>query len=358
MSVFPAEDEILQKLRPLLKTAAEKLVEARKQNRFVLLRFHHDADGISAALALTQVIPCKALPQNAAAYTARDAVRDLSALHHEERPLVIFLDFGSGPESMEGLQLLHAASMEILIIDHHPPGPDTEKYASLFINPWLMEKSEKASRYPAGYLACEVAQAAGAAEIDALAYISCAGDKSDLLPVEKHHRDAALVLDYLAMHSDYRSSLYFYKGVLKSKELFQSLLQQAGEKISEITKEAQKQAREKQFGTVHVSMLDLSHLLARYNFPSRGKIATYLIERLPLDEPHIVIGYSGRFIVLRANDAAMRHGIRLNVLVETLKSSMASFIESGGGHPKAAAIRVREGFLKEVVAAFLDLLDK
>ena len=72
------EDELTKKLRPKIMEIAKVFREALEKRRFILLRFHHDADGISSAFALSEIIRFNPYQQNGAAYTAKDAIRDLS----------------------------------------------------------------------------------------------------------------------------------------------------------------------------------------------------------------------------------------------------------------------------------------
>lgn len=353
--------ESLVPLQPAIHSVAQKLLEAKKQNRFILLKYHHDADGISAALALLTFLPAKAVQQNAAVYNAREALKDLSLLQHETQPLVILLDLGSGEESREGLQLLKAAGVETVIMDHHPIGPSIPPLVSILLNPWTIPSNEikNPSGIPSGYLACEVARVAGAVDknLEMLARVSCAGDKSDLLEISESDIQKALVLDYLAMHSG-AGNLSFYKKALENEELFSSLLVQVREKIRELAERVKPRQKEKNFGKLRLYILELETLLKEQDFPSKGKIITYLLEQHPSNDPAIFLGYGNRTIVLRATQAAVDEGYALNALIEQLKPGLGAFIESGGGHAKAAAIRVRKGFAKEVVNAFVHLLQR
>ena len=107
----------------MLKNAGLTMMAAKRLGRAVLLRFHGDADGIAGAFAISRVLSCRASQQNSATYTVRDALRDIAGIGQESRPLAIMLDFGSGENCAEGLALLRAAGIEIIVIDHHPMDP-------------------------------------------------------------------------------------------------------------------------------------------------------------------------------------------------------------------------------------------
>lgn len=402
-----SSDPDTPKLAPMLLSAFGKLLAARTLQRFMFFKYHHDADGISAALAMLSFLPGKAVQQNSAVYNAREAVRDLATFQYETRPLVVLLDLGSGGESAEGLALLKAAGVETIVIDHHPVAPVILPLVSIMVNPWLLDleaashsKSEgglkaeerpgpesrslrnpgdcesrsvsrmatqhresercagSLSRFSAGYLACELARLAGCPEdVLSLAQISCAGDKSDILPLRPEDHERALVLDYLAMNAG-SGNLPFYKKTLGNPELFRSLVRQAEEKIGELAHRAQEQWKTRKYGDLTVYTVDLGALLKGNEFHSKGKIATALLELQRPQDPVIILGYDERTIVLRATAAAVAEGFSLAALIEKVKPSMASFIESGGGHAKASAIRCRQGFAKDVSDAFLKLLEQ
>ena len=237
-------DEVMEALKPRIAEAAQKILAAKKLNRFILLRFHGDADGVSGAMALTKLCRMYAIQQNSAVYSVKDAMKDLAQIHYETMPLVILLDFGSSDESTEGIQLLKASGAEILVIDHHPCGGKIKQNANLFVSPWVVESDAKLetqnqtqetvdpSQYPAGYLATEIARAGGLNNeiVEPLARISCAGDKSSIIIVSDTDKERALVLDYMASYSGFGNNLEFYENIMKKPELFQSMLLQAREK--------------------------------------------------------------------------------------------------------------------------------
>ncbi len=360
------EDEVTKALAPAMEKMAELLASARDAGRFILLRFHHDADGISGALALSEALRFQAHQQNSATYGARDAVRDLGNISHEKQPLVVLVDFGSNRESVEGLELLKAAGMEIAIIDHHPP-TGSGRPATAMLTPWDVSGAAQTSRYVAGYLCAEVARimmaaagaegAGGKAEADAgiarYARIACAGDRSALLEAGADDRKAALVLDYLAAHSGYGNNLRFYKSVLSRQELFGSIAQRAQESIDEAADRALAGAKRTKDGGVEICTFGLEGVVRKGEWPGSSKITTCIFDRLKHGGPLLCVGYTGRSIIIRANDSAVARGLGANVLAERVKKGMADFVEGGGGHAKAGAIRVREGFTREVLNALV-----
>jgi RecJ-like exonuclease len=353
-------DAVMAALRQPIQRVAKKLLAAQKLGRPIVLRFHNDADGISGALAITSFLRCKAYQQNSAIYSVSDAVSDLNALSYTWKPLLILLDFGSNEESVEGLSLVCAASFEIIIIDHHPPHEKIKQLNLTLLTPWLAkldaQQNEDLSKYTAGYLACEVARLATDEavenQLERLASVACAGDKSKILNVSAEHRQIALVLDYVAAYSHYGNSLDFYRLLLKNKDLFDSILVQANEKINEICERVKHTMKERVINNIFVYILDLEGAV-KQAFPSTGKITTNIFEALDQNKPILVIGHGKRSVILRLNELAEQHGLTACGIAEKVKVSMSDFVESGGGHRKAAAIKVKQGFAKDVVEEIL-----
>lgn len=352
-------DEVAVRMVGGIAGMARRLMVAMRLGRSVLLRFHHDADGIAGALALTSFLRCRAFQQNSASYSAKDAIRDMGAVHGENGPVVVLLDFGSNKESAEGIRLLKAAGISVMVIDHHPPDMDTIGLADAAVSPWLVTDDAGASRYTAGYLASEIARACGS-DAGVFAGIACAGDKSGILGESEDCRKKALVLDYLAANSSFGNNLDFYKSVLGNPELFHSLWIQADEKIGEAASAAMRGAKARKGGWAEAYVFDLDRVVVEGEFPNRSKVATRLFEILDKEhggKPLVVLGRGRKTVIMRANAAAAER-VDLGAVAGMIQESMRGFVVSGGGHRCAAAIRVREGYSKTVVEAILDRMEK
>jgi RecJ-like exonuclease len=339
------DDEISRRLMDRIRELVDRLSAAKEKRRFILLRFHHDADGISGAFALSKVLGFQAYQQNSAVYTVKDAIRDLSNITHEENPLVLLLDFGMNKESVEGLKLLKAAGVELFLIDHHPPSKEAMDEAEFVLTPWEFSQGEDVSHYVAGYLCAEIARMMGA-DCEEYARIACAGDKSTILETGDREQKTALVLDYLAAHSGFGNNLRFYKNVLSKKELFDSMWLQADEKIDEAANNVP--IKERKVGEVDVVELQLEQVIRKGEFPNRSKVTTRVFERMKRGGPLVVLGIGERTIIMRMNDDAVAKGIAANEIAQKIQESMPDFVESGGGHKKAGAIRVKKDFVDSV----------
>ena len=78
-------------------------------------------------------------------------------------------------------------------------------------------------------------------------------------------------------------------------------------------------------------------------------MTTRVFDRMKEGGPLLCMGYTDRSIIMRLNDDAVAAGLSATVLAERVKNSMADFVDGGGGHAKAGALRARQGFVKEVL---------
>ncbi|MBN2478003.1 hypothetical protein JXB01_01805 [Candidatus Micrarchaeota archaeon] len=348
-------DEMMKKLKPKMAETAKKLLAAQKLGRFTIVRFHGDGDGIAGALAMTYFVKGKYFQQNSAVYSVGDAMKDLQMCSNQNHPLMVFIDFGSGEESREGLSLLKAGGIELLIVDHHPNYKKIDEYCSISVNPWQVEYSEGSSKYTAGYLASEISRTAGNDSGD-MAKTALASDKSTIIEIEEEYKNKAIVLNYVAAYSGYGNSLEFYADVLANKELYSSILEQAKEKISQIVEISRNRIKKQKAGEINFYYINLEDIVKRYEFPSYGKSTTQIFEAVESGEPLVLVGYGKRSVMLRINDSAVLKGADTRKIIEKLKETMEDFVGGGGGHSRAAAIRVKEGFEKSVVEEILRML--
>lgn len=340
------KDDVTLRLWDSMREAALVLIGAGRLGRSVLLRFHGDADGVCGAFALSEVMQCKAFQHNSAAYGAKDALRDISAIGQESMPLLVLLDFGSGDGCKEGLGLLDAAGIDYLVIDHHPL---SRKGDRRMLNPYSL--GDNMSKYTAGYLACEIAVACGLDGDRALqlAKTACSGDKSDILNSGPEDARNAMVLDFLASHVSFGNNLDFYRKVMEKEELFRSIAQQADDSIEDATARAMGRMRRSDEGGLEIISFSLEGIVRRGEWPPSSKVTTRVFEKMSAGTPLLCIGHTERSIIMRLNDKAVECGLSANLLAGSLKKSMADFVEGGGGHARAGAIRVNEGFAKEVI---------
>jgi len=344
----------LPALKEPMEKVAKKLIAAKELNRYIMLRFHGDADGIAGALVLRKILRFRGYQQNSAVYSPREAVNDIGTLNHENRPILILLDFGANTESIDGLKLLNAAGIETIIIDHHPFDKKVKEYSKTVLTPWDVDGLEDPSKYTAGYLSAEIANMCGAENASDYAKIACAGDKSNVAEPGEKDRKTALVLDYLAAHAAFGNSLDFYADVLKKEELYSSIYSQASEKISEALERALPKIKKIEKNGITVYVIPLDGVVEPKVFPNRSKVTTAVFEHFRTDSPMVAIGFGKRTVIMRANDAFIKRGLSFPDIIKKVSSDMKDFVMAGGGHAKAAAVRVEEGYEKSVVDRLIE----
>ena len=189
---FLVKSDVLNRLRPKMYEAAQKIRRAILDGRTILLRHHNDADGICSGVAMEKaIVPLiqkanpsndaeyyyfKRSPSKAPFYELEDVVKDLSfALEDQERhgqklPLIVLLDNGSTEEDIVALMQAKIYDIEVVVIDHHSPGNlitkderngeiygatvAVDEYVDTHVNPYLVGGD---SQLTAGALATEVA---------------------------------------------------------------------------------------------------------------------------------------------------------------------------------------------------------
>jgi len=325
---------VLEKCRPAIERTAKVLKLIAAINPKTIMRFHGDADGISAALSVSSVIPGFKIQHNSAVYSNKDAFNDIAQLKFEAFPTLVLLDCCTNDESMEALDLVKSAGINILAIDHHPCSQALAN-VGIVLNPWLYDPEEDASKFTAGYLAYEVVKLIGHDASETVG-ISLAGDKSDIMPISEKDRERALVFDFVASYSSFGNRLEFYKDLISDNALYKSILAKAKEHIENVSSAISQNMKKEALGNgITLVTVNLDRAVKRSEFPGRGKMTTRAYE-MAGDENVVVIGYSERSLILRVGHKAYGKGVRANELVKALVSEYKDNA-SGGGHARAAA---------------------
>ncbi len=339
-------------LMPELSSAGRKLKAAALLNRPCIARFHNDADGIIAAILLSKINPCHKVPQNVVTYGKRDALADLSNFHFFPKPLAVALDFGSSEESLDAYDILSSGGAEVLVIDHHPYDKRVEEKA-LLVNPL---KHELPSDYTTGYIMSEIIKQFSI-DIDALAEVSLAGDKSELGYSEDAAK-TALALDYAAYYTPYGLAYSLYTEILHDKEIRNTLYEKAKEALDLALKRILQISKTKTLPAgFTLYFFDAEDVGEKYEFPGSGKMATLLAEHIREKKPEekaIVLSVTSKMLSFRL---VKRDTLDLSKFVDYLVEKV-SFIVSGGGHANAASFKIRDASFKdEVVAAVVAALE-
>lgn len=348
-------DETIGKMKDDFEKIAGKIYAAQQLGRFVTVRFHGDADGISSALILKKFLRANYIQQNSAVYSVGDAIRDLEKMGQQFKPLLIFVDLGSGEDSEQGLGLLKAGGIEIMGIDHHPPAEGTKGDFSMSLNSWNAGV-EDGSKYPAGFL-CSMLAGMFGVESNGLEKIACAGDKSGILQISEEDEERALVLDFVAAYSGHGNSADIYSGILSNKTLFDSMLLQANAKMEETDALVRKNMKKIRAGGVEICTLNLDNIAEKREFPGKGKITGRMLDLVGGKTPMVAIGYAKKSVIFRLNDEAVSNGIKANGIIEKMKQNFSDFVENGGGHARAAALRIKEGFENAAMEEIIKIIE-
>jgi len=364
------KDEVTERLKPMMIECAKGIIETQKTRENMFIRYHCDADGISSGLAMNEVLRSTrplSRQNSSVRYTLADAFSDINKID-SYKPLMIILDFGSGPDSNDGYQILKSAGFKIMIIDHHPY--DTRPDVDFYLSPWVLKddvKERDLSKYTAGYLTVEVARMLGLDDAYArkLISISLSGDKSPL-NFEKDD-NTALVFDYMAKYSMFPNKLNFYAHVLSDDRLRQSIFMQANDKINNILQKGINVIKVAEYDLADsrgnpksdkliLGIINIDKVVVKYEFPSKAKsvgvMFDYLNDKYP-GQPVVMIGYGANIITFRINSSAFNLGYSGKNFIKEIKAEFPDMVLSGGGHDKAASVRLVEPEYTEVIMSWL-----
>ncbi|MCP4647717.1 MAG: hypothetical protein GY852_08305, partial [bacterium] len=124
------------------------------------------------------------------------------------------------------------------------------------------------------------------------------------------------------------------------------------ESLDRITEDVKANMKKRLDGPVSVYTVDADRIKSK-EFPGKGKITTRGFE-LAGDAPAVVLGVWKNGLSFRINAGAIEKGVHANEIIASLKEEMADFIMGGGGHARAASLRIREGFVDSVVDKIIE----
>lgn len=336
-----------------------KLISERGR---IVVRYHCDADGISSALLMYRMfrnfnVTATFVQNNSAIYGMEDALRDI--MYYDSGTHYIFLDFGNNLESMEGLNVLKREAGSVAIIDHHL----TEKKVNekeVVVTPVYHGLG---GEYTAGLVVYEIVRRIADVNYDELYKISLFGDKS-ILEFERNKKieEVALVFDYIAstIKRD-KHSIRFIDSLLEDEEFMHTIYLKAKDLIDEFAEIGLEVCKRKKLenGIMFVTMNVEKVTDNSGNFPSKGKVTgkVHDIIESEINGPLIVLGYTNDAAMFRANRKAVLNGFNANDIIQQVKKEYDKFVESGGGHPGAAAIKYKKGFKKVILNALSEKIN-
>lgn len=409
---FLVKSDVLNRLKPKMREAAQKIRRAILDGRTILLRHHNDADGICAGVAMEKaLIPLiekanpsndaqyyyfKRSPSKAPFYELEDVVKDLSfALEDQERhgqklPLIVLLDNGSTEEDIVALMQAKIYDIEVVVIDHHSPGDlltkdvqdgeivgatvAVDEYVDTHVNPYLVGGD---SQLTAGALATEVAHIINPVVEDLIKHlpaVAALGDRAECGEVyqylqlanekgfsKEHLAKIAECVDFEAYFLRFMNGRGIMDTILavdnidKHEKMIDALYKEYQKRIDTQLKAALPNIkRTKLENGIYFNLIDVEKYAHKFTFPAPGKtcgfVHDHVIKELGEDKPIVTLGHGPDFGVFRATDAVNEEfGFNVNDIVSAMIKKVPSAGIDGGGHECAGSIKYIEGLGDEVL---------
>ena len=409
---FLVQSDVLNRLKPKMREAAQKIRRAILDGRTILLRHHNDADGICAGVAMEKaLIPLieeinpsndaqyyyfKRSPSKAPFYELEDVVKDLSfALEDQERhgqklPLIVLLDNGSTEEDIVALMQAKIYDIEVVVIDHHSPGElltkdeqngeiygatvAVDEYVDTHVNPYLVGGD---SQLTAGALATEVANIINPDVKDLIKHlpaVAALGDHAECGEVyqylqlasekgftKEHLAKIAECVDFEAYFLRFMNGRGIMDTILavdnldKHEKMIDALYKEYQKRVDTQLKAALPNIKKTQLENgIYFNLIDVEKFAHKFTFPAPGKtcgfVHDHIIKELGEDKPIVTLGHGPDFGVFRATDAVNEEfGFNVNDIVSTMIERIPSAGIDGGGHECAGSIKYIEGLGDEVL---------
>lgn len=412
---FLVKSDVLNRLKPKMREAAQKIRRAILDGRSILVRHHADADGICAGVAMEKaLIPLieeinpsndaqyyyfKRSPSKAPFYELEDVVKDLSfALEDQERhgqklPLIVLLDNGSTEEDITALMQAKIYDIEIVVIDHHFPGElitkeekdgeiiggtvEVDEYVDTHVNPYLVGGD---SQLTAGALATEVAHIINPDVKDLIIHlpaIAALGDHAESGEVYQYielaekkgfNKEGLAIIAECVDFEAYFLRFMNGRGIMdtilavdnidKHEKMVNALYKEYQKRVNTQLKAALPNIEQMQFDNgIYFNIMDVEKYAHKFTFPAPGKTCGFvhdkIVKEIGEDKPIVTLGHGPDFGVIRATDAVNEQfGFSVNTIVDNLAERIPSAGIDGGGHECAGSIKYVEGLGEEVLSEF------
>ncbi len=409
---FLVKSDVLNRLRPKMYEAAQKIRRAILDGRTILLRHHNDADGICSGVAMEKaIVPLiqkanpsndaeyyyfKRSPSKAPFYELEDVVKDLSfALEDQERhgqklPLIVLLDNGSTEEDIVALMQAKIYDIEVVVIDHHSPGNlitkderngeiygatvAVDEYVDTHVNPYLVGGD---SQLTAGALATEVAHIINPEVKDLIMHlpaVAALGDRAESGEVyqylklaaqkgftKEHLAQIAECVDFEAYFLRFMNGRGIMDTILavdnldKHKKMIDALYNEYQKRVDTQLRAALPNIKQTQLENgIYFNLIDVEKFAHKFTFPAPGKTCGFIhdkiIKDLGEDKPIVTLGHGPDFGVFRATDAVNeQYGFNVNEIVASMIEKVPQAGIDGGGHECAGSIKYIEGLGEEVL---------
>ena len=410
---FYVKSDVLNRLKPKMYEAAQKIRRAILDGRTILLRHHNDADGICSGVAMEKaIVPLiekinpsndaqyyyfKRSPSKAPFYELEDVVKDLSfALEDQERhgqklPLIVLLDNGSTEEDITALMQAKIYDIEVVVIDHHSPGElltvderdgeivgatvAVDEYVDTHVNPYLVGGD---SQLTAGALASEVAHIINPDVenlISHLPAVAALGDHAECGEVyqylelagrkgfdKEHLAKIAECVDFEAYFLRFMNGRGIMDTILavdnldKHEKMIEALYSEYQKRVDTQLRAALPNIKRTQLDNgIYFNIIDVEKYAHKFTFPAPGKTCGFvhdkIVKELGEDKPIVTLGHGPDFGVFRATDAVNeKFGFNVNDIVSAMTQKVPQAGIDGGGHECAGSIKYIEGLGSEVLS--------
>ena len=410
---FYVKSDVLNRLKPKMYEAAQKIRRAILDGRTILLRHHNDADGICSGVAMEKaIVPLierinpsndaqyyyfKRSPSKAPFYELEDVVKDLSfALEDQERhgqklPLIVLLDNGSTEEDITALMQAKIYDIEVVVIDHHSPGElltvderdgeivgatvAVDEYVDTHVNPYLVGGD---SQLTAGALASEVAHIINPDVenlISHLPAVAALGDHAECGEVyqylelagrkgfdKDHLAKIAECVDFEAYFLRFMNGRGIMDTILavdnldKHEKMIEALYSEYQKRVDTQLRAALPNIKRTQLDNgIYFNIIDVEKYAHKFTFPAPGKTCGFvhdkIVKELGEDKPIVTLGHGPDFGVFRATDAVNeKFGFNVNDIVSAMTQKVPQAGIDGGGHECAGSIKYIEGLGSEVLS--------
>ena len=335
----------LKKLEKEFEKASTIITEACLKGRPIIIRHHHDTDGLCAGYALERAVlgivddkrsvfrsSCRA-PY----YSLGDAMRDLQMIRRDahRQPVLVIMDTGSSDENSVAINLMKEIGCKVIVVDHHPLMKDS---ADVMINSTVIADD---GRITGGMLGEELARVVNPNihNISHLAALSGVADHVEGPELEKYLElaekkgwtreklhDLYLAIDFM-MFERSESSVLIRELMQGTKQA--ALIKILAPKAKSLRKQRLEAIQKVAVQNGNVLIVEMDDALDPRTYPAPGRSIGLLYQQ---DKSKIIFGFGRNSVVIRGK---MPKPIK--DIVKELQNEFSGI--EGGGHSVAGSIR-------------------
>lgn len=316
-----------------LKSYAKSITKAVRHQSDIIVRYHADADGISGALAVKNLIESQQyfgkvffIPLKTALYDSESVENDSFLGLGLYKPVMICIDFSPTKEALEQLKF------ETIVIDHHPTG-------TTGLNPWSFGED---SNITAGLISSLIAKIVTKRDHVLLEKISLTGDRSRLLASKEDlPNKLAVAFDYLAM----KEKIDTISKKLNNEKELEEVYSIANAAIQDTLFKAEMYKKVVDAGDFKIYIIELREYPS---YPSAGKLISIFHEKIK-NEKAVSIAVTKNALSVRVGQEVLKK-VDVFKILEELNLSY-------GGHKNAFSIKKEKiSTLKKFVNALAQRL--